>query len=325
MGFGSAQGIVTPAESIPIASLSDVASVTGTGQVVVMQGSPAIITPTVQDGSGNTIGQFALEGSAGALTVKGQPAGSGHGIFIAKNSLAASSFPITIGAFHFRRSDDFLAACITGGNFNAADRGQLRFFTRTTGDADVVEQFRIQENGHLQRLGTVLNISVDSTAAAQLNARLTNLGVLTLGANAAAAGASLDPTGLTGIKTFTFPNSAVTPVLVTEGATQTLTNKTLSAPTLSGTAVGTYTLGGVPTLGSTITFADAVNIVLGTITGTKIGTATTQKLGFYNAVPVAQQAGVADAVGGVTIDAEARTAINTLISRIETLGLIATI
>jgi hypothetical protein len=31
-----------------------------------------------------------------------------------------------------------------------------------------------------------------------------------------------------------------------------------------------------------------VNIALGTTTGTKIGTATTQKLGFYNATPVVQ-------------------------------------
>ena len=39
---------------------------------------------------------------------------------------------------------------------------------------------------------------------------------------------------------------------------------------------------------------DARNVVLGTTTGTKIGTATTQKLGFYNATPVVQPAAVAD-------------------------------
>src|SRR3990167_6726750 len=70
---------------------------------------------------------------------------------------------------------------------------------------------------------------------------------------------------------------------------------------------------------------EAVNIVLGTTTGTKIGTATTQKLAFYNSTPIVQGASVADATGGLNIDAEARTAINALISRIEALGLIATI
>jgi hypothetical protein len=45
-----------------------------------------------------------------------------------------------------------------------------------------------------------------------------------------------------------------------------------------------------PTLtGATI--ADANNIVFGTSTGTKIGTATIQKLGFYNATPIVQPTG----------------------------------
>ena len=47
---------------------------------------------------------------------------------------------------------------------------------------------------------------------------------------------------------------------------------------------------GVVTVVNGLTMADAKNIVVNTTTGTKIGTATTQKLGFYNATPVAQQA-----------------------------------
>ncbi len=42
-----------------------------------------------------------------------------------------------------------------------------------------------------------------------------------------------------------------------------------------------------------------VNIALGTTTGTKIGTAASQKLGFYNATPVVQPTGVAVTAGGV--------------------------
>lgn len=45
------------------------------------------------------------------------------------------------------------------------------------------------------------------------------------------------------------------------------------------------------TFGAGITMADAQNIVLNTTTGTKIGTATSQKLGFFNATPVVQQTG----------------------------------
>lgn len=75
----------------------------------------------------------------------------------------------------------------------------------------------------------------------------------------------------------------------------------------------------------TVTLPDSANVVLNTGTGTKIGTATGQKLGFYNASPIAQGASVADAAGGATVDTEARAAINAVISRLEALGLIATV
>jgi len=51
--------------------------------------------------------------------------------------------------------------------------------------------------------------------------------------------------------------------------------------------------GGAVTCG-TLTLGDAKNIVVNTGTGTKIGTATTQKLGFWNATPAVQPAAVAD-------------------------------
>jgi hypothetical protein len=65
------------------------------------------------------------------------------------------------------------------------------------------------------------------------------------------------------------------------------------------------------------------NIVLSGTTGTKIGTATSQLLGFYNATPVNQPDTIADPTGGLVTDAEARTAINAVIDRLQELGLIA--
>lgn len=47
-------------------------------------------------------------------------------------------------------------------------------------------------------------------------------------------------------------------------------------------------------------------------------------VGFYGATPTTQGAAVADASGGATIDAEARTAINSLLARVRSTGLIAT-
>jgi hypothetical protein len=59
--------------------------------------------------------------------------------------------------------------------------------------------------------------------------------------------------------------------------------------------------GGALTVGSA-TIADAGNVAVGTTTGTKIGTATNQKLGFFNATPVVQptaagQGAVTDSTG----------------------------
>jgi hypothetical protein len=70
-----------------------------------------------------------------------------------------------------------------------------------------------------------------------------------------------------------------------------------------------------------MTFADAIDIAFNTTTGTKIGTATTQKLSFYGATPIVQGASVADATDAAT----AITQLNALISRIEATGLIATV
>jgi hypothetical protein len=50
-----------------------------------------------------------------------------------------------------------------------------------------------------------------------------------------------------------------------------------------------------------LTVADAQDLALGTTTGTKIGTATTQKLGFYNATPVVQPTAVADITTVATV------------------------
>jgi hypothetical protein len=73
-----------------------------------------------------------------------------------------------------------------------------------------------------------------------------------------------------------------TATLQTAAAAGTVT-VTLPAVTDTLAVLGANTFTGAQTLSD-------VNIVLGTTTGTKIGTATAQKLGFYNATPVIQQA-----------------------------------
>jgi len=48
------------------------------------------------------------------------------------------------------------------------------------------------------------------------------------------------------------------------------------------------------------------------------------QMGFFGATLSAQPAAVGDASGGATVDAEARTAINDLLARLRTLGLVTT-
>jgi hypothetical protein len=64
----------------------------------------------------------------------------------------------------------------------------------------------------------------------------------------------------------------------------------------------------------------AHNIVTDTSTGTKIGTATNQKIGFFNQTPVVQPTAVADATTAVDVI----TQFNALLTRMRNLGLIAT-
>ena len=152
-------------------------------------------------------------------------------------------------------------------------------------------------------------------------------------------------------------------------ASQELTNKTLVAPALgtpasgdlsnctfptlnqstTGNAVTATTAATVTTAAQTaitsvgtltgLTMADSANIVINATTGTKIGTATGQKIGFFGKAPVVQQANIADAssaqspaVGapskvefdGLRNDVQnLTTKMNAILTALEALGLLA--
>lgn len=85
-------------------------------------------------------------------------------------------------------------------------------------------------------------------------------------------------------------------------------------------------LAGVTTVSRTgnETLASGANWVLdGAGSGTKLGTAASQKLGFWNATPVIQQSVIAAPAGGVVQDAEARTTIGSLLTLVQTIGITA--
>jgi len=69
-----------------------------------------------------------------------------------------------------------------------------------------------------------------------------------------------------------------------------------------------------------LALADAFNIDFGGNTGTKIG-GTGSKLALYGNTPIARQAHITDPTGGATIDAEARTAINSILAQMDNIGI----
>lgn len=77
-----------------------------------------------------------------------------------------------------------------------------------------------------------------------------------------------------------------------------------------------------------IQILDGRNIQTGRTTGTKIGTATDQKIGFYGTTPITQGATVSDAnaQGGTYSQTDVQSianAVNTLIDRLQAIGIIA--
>ena len=96
-----------------------------------------------------------------------------------------------------------------------------------------------------------------------------------------------DTLGTSGRIPFSTTNGRLTDDADFTFATDTLTVTKIAATTYTGTQ----------------TYADAIDLVFNTTTGTKIGTAVTQKIGFWNVTPVVQPAGanqaaITDSTGG---------------------------
>lgn len=73
----------------------------------------------------------------------------------------------------------------------------------------------------------------------------------------------------------------------------------------------------------TIQLLDGRNIQCSIGTGTKFGTGTTQRISVYGVAPVVQASAITAPSGGSTIDAEARTAINSIRTALTNFGITA--
>ena len=90
------------------------------------------------------------------------------------------------------------------------------------------------------------------------------------------------------------PTNGLATIYTATGATPTVGMLAADGSVVGATAgAQVFTLG--VTSNGDLTIADAKNVILNATTGSKIGTAITQKLGVYNATPIAQRAGAAQA------------------------------
>lgn len=112
----------------------------------------------------------------------------------------------------------------------------------------------------------------------------------------------------------TAPASAVNSVELQGSATGNAVVVTPSARTGSDTNVGVRLRG--KGTGSSALASGTAGTVRVEVNDTGIG--------FFGATPAAQPTAVGDAAGGATVDTEARAALNALLARLRTLGIIAT-
>jgi hypothetical protein len=118
--------------------------------------------------------------------------------------------------------------------------------------------------------GTSVGLNVGSGKTLTVAGTLTASGTQTLSGTTKFAGATsgtttVAATAVAGTTTLTLP--AATDTLVGKATTDTLTNKTLTAPVLSGSVTGTYTLAGTPTVGASLITSGTAVALSGTAVG----------------------------------------------------------
>ena len=57
--------------------------------------------------------------------------------------------------------------------------------------------------------------------------------------------------------------------------------------------------------------------------GSSFGTRTTDKVSLYGVTPIVQQAAISQPSGGATVDSQSRTAINSIITALQNIGITA--
>lgn len=184
---------------------------------------------------------------------------------------------VAIGSSLFRPLYPLHIADINGLAVSASATGrQYRFYADDPSGALLLNRSDVA--GNLAILFGSANVDFSSTTATTLSFRL-NLGTLNfISANGGGAG------------TITFGRRITDNNVACGAAVEFWPTNTQTTPAAAVMAPGgaSYRLKFMPD--GSIEFTNSGNMVFNTTTGTKIGTATTQKLAFYNSTPIVQPA-----------------------------------
>jgi hypothetical protein len=210
--------------------------------------------------------------------------------------------------FVVQMSDPAFAAAAAGAGALAAAKAYA-----DAGDAAVSIAFAAADSATLTSANSYTNAGIAAlvTVYQPLNAKLTSISGLTI-----TAGKALIGNGADSFATFDLSTAALT---VLDDASVADMVDTLGGAASTGT--GGLVRKANPTLDGA-TLADGTNVVLDTVTGSQIGTSSTQKLGFYGASPITRSPAIPDASGGSVVDAEARSALNTLLAWARSIGFV---
>jgi len=320
------------------------ATLTGTAnQITVTNGTGSITLSVPQDiattssptfaglnlGSNNlsTVGNISLDSTSSRNITVAQSSGNGTALTIQAGQSATGGTNTPASALNLK----------TGAGTGSSQAGVISFFTTTDGSSgttteSVTEKMRLSSstNGRLwigpnpfSVSGSVDGLNFDGEVARGIQSSRrsgsTNAGsTLTIKSSGAASGSTDKAAGSlilsTGISTGTGGGSVLiqTP---TPGSTGTSDTSLVTRVTIDNNG---------------LTMADATDIILNTTTGTKIGTSTSQKLGFYNATPVVRPSAYTPTnvttdrsydANATSID-EVADVLGTLIADLQSLGLI---
>ena len=312
------------------------ASTTGTGSTVVLSTLPTFGTTGVRFG-GSTSGTTTLLASATASGTLTLPAATGTVVTTGDTGTVTSTMIVDGTILNI----DVNASAAIEGTKISPDFGSQNVTTIGTSTAAsfIPSSATVPTNGLY--LAAANSVAISTNTGERL--RITSAGLVGIGTSSPADALHLASGNLrlTNGAAFSTANSVIRSISSFAGSANQFETTRISSLTGAFANRGeiAFSTGddtslsekvridylgrlgiGTTSPSSLLHLADAGDITVGTTTGTKIGTATTQKIGFYNATPVVQPTAVADATTAVDVI----TQLNALLAKLRTLGIIAT-